>query len=96
MPASLMSQSPVTWGLFLVEAQMLHVTGLFHFPTVDHRRLLECLANTQLLYDAGLLEFALEFLKRPLNVFSFFNLYDYHINLLCSYFLVCRSWAEQP
>ena len=57
----------------------LDVDSVFFFQTFQNRRLVVLLTAAQFFYHTGLFEFALEFLERPFNVFTFFDRYDNHV-----------------
>ena len=57
---------------------MLYVDSLSLRNSTDLARLLEVLACAELADSTGLFELALEFLKRALNVLTFFYWYDNH------------------
>ena len=64
--------------LFLVCTELLYVNGVLHLQALQDRRLVELLTTTQLFYNAGLIEFAFEFLDSALDIFAFLNRYDDH------------------
>jgi len=75
-----------TYVLFVAELQFLDIDGLLDFISSLYRRFLEVPPVAEFLYDAGLFEFAFEFLESPLNVFTFFDGNDNHSLLHTSFF----------
>lgn len=65
-------------NLLLVEMEMLYINGLVHLLSSPYGFLNELPSASELLYNAGLLEFSLEFLKSSLYVLAFFNRYYNH------------------
>ena len=75
------------WRLLLGLTKLLYVDGLNHLLAVRDRRLLKCLTAAKLADDACLFKFALEFLKRFLDVLAFLYLYDNHVLILIFCFI---------
>ena len=63
----------------LVLTQALNVYGTLHLEALYFRRLVELLTATELLDNAGLLKFSLEFLKGSFDVFALFYGYYNHV-----------------
>lgn len=72
-------------SLFVLELQLLNVDGLLKGCALFDRRLLKSLPVPQFTRGACLVEFALEFLKCPFDVFSIFNRYDNHNSSFTSF-----------
>ncbi len=80
---SVRAEMAIYAGLLLgLLTQLLYVDSFHHFLTVGHAGLLESLTAAEFLYNTGSFKFAFEFLESSLNVFAFFNLYDYHFSCL--------------
>ena len=64
--------------LFFCIAHTLYINSMLSLESVDYRGFVKLLTSAKFFYNAGLLEFSLEFFESFFNVLSFFNRYYYH------------------
>lgn len=81
--------------LVFLGAQLLHINCVLLGKALKHGRLVKLLAGTKFLYDAGFLEFSLEFLESALYVFALFHGYYNHCFGFILLLLICYTVAKR-
>ena len=74
--------------LLLVGTKLLYVDGVLHLQALQNRGLVELLAATKFLHDAGFFKLSLKLLKGLLNVLAFFYRYNNHFAFCFKYLIV--------